>query len=71
MRDSKVSTQQCLKIDRQRTELQPERERQGSPQRGRDSRREGDDGEECQNAQERQELPVRSQTEPVWRRVEH
>lgn len=28
----------------------------------------GHEGEECQNAQERQELPVQSQTQPVWGR---
>lgn len=43
----------------------------GNAQRARDSRRKGDGGhdrEECQNAQERQELPTQSQTEPVWGR---
>lgn len=75
MRDDEVLTQQCLYIGGGRMVHRP---KEGASQQGwkssEGSRQPagggggwGDDGEECQNAQERPELPVGSQTEPVWR----
>lgn len=69
--DQDVLTDGKLLMQKQaKEEVQTERwkpaEGKGQPETGGWGR--GGDGEKCQNAQERQELPAQLQTQPVWGR---